>query len=944
MKERFRPWTAQMAVILAIVCLLWIPGAQVRAEGLSTGRVVTSRLISRFTLVDSTPIVVPLMALASDPNVPAFCLTPHAVEPYPSSPVGYVGTGPEALFGSEAFIRGVTAIVQHGYPSEAVFDGVTYSPEEAYYATTVAIWWLHAELGMPDAITPISGAVSNGHEGLFQVARRLYEIGRTQLLKTVSVSAEPAHWIWRAGRLECSTAVTQHHTDTVGIASVPAKIQATLADGILSLATSDLTVLEREVEVALRGTSRFANENLYWLAPDSPAYQTVLAVGGASLFSAACQFVPEGRSGSLEILKTGREGLPVTGSPAVFQLIDAAAGTPCGFTAEAAGRFRFGGTMTDLPTEGGVLRLSGIPESPGGWLLREIAAPEGHLPAGEDIPVVPGDPATPVEVSNQYEMVRVRIIKRDAQTGESPQGDAVFEGAVFEVWHRDDPDFASSPEDRRERVEIPAGSDRVETRLLRGGSAPGFFVREIAPPAGYLPAPETMEVLPGSGEDDMWAVLTVENTVIRGQIVLEKRGEAPGGPAGGEGATIPLPDVTFRIFSSSTGKIADAIVTGADGIARSGWLPYGRYRVEELPGESNAGYLQAPPFEVELCEPEAEVSVVVDNVAVRLPVELGKGDAVTGEPVADEGFSLVILDADGHVLRFPVARSAGASGEVLHADSEGRVTVPGGLTMGSYYARELSAPAGYVRCEEPIPFEVVIGEERICLEIPNEPTALEILKTDPTGAPLSGALFQLEYATGELCRFAQLDGVYRPDAGGDPVLRSGGDGMVRIHALPVGDYRLTETEAPAGYLLPQEASIPVSIGIRSRVTAPAAIAWENEPEPTPEPTPVPEPTPEPTPVPEPTPEPTPVPEPTPKPTPVPEPTLEPTPAPTTRITLPTEPIPQAEPIPEAGEKIPFARTWLPAALWAAALTAGLLTRAGRSIAATRPGRRTRRPW
>ena len=113
-KKSIRPWVARMAAVLALVCLLWIPGAPVRAEGLSADLVATSRLLNRFTLADGTPIVVPLMTLASDPAVPAFCLTPHAVEPYPSSPVGYVRTGPEALFGSEAFIRGVTAIVQHG--------------------------------------------------------------------------------------------------------------------------------------------------------------------------------------------------------------------------------------------------------------------------------------------------------------------------------------------------------------------------------------------------------------------------------------------------------------------------------------------------------------------------------------------------------------------------------------------------------------------------------------------------------------------------------------------------------------------------------------------------------------------------------------------------------------------------------------------------------------
>jgi hypothetical protein len=462
------------------------------------------------------------------------------------------------------------------------------------------------------------------------------------------------------------------------------------------------------------------------------------------------------------------------------------------------------------------------------------------------------------------------------------------------------PDFTSAPEDFRERVEIPEGADRVDTRLLRGGSNPGFYVKEIAAPAGYLPVIETMEAFPGVGEDDARAVLMVENPVIRGRIVLEKRGEALESAAGGEGDSIPLPDVTFRIYSSSTGAIADPIVTGPDGIARSGLLPYGRYRVEEMPCGGNLDYIPASPFELELREPAEEVYRVVGNVAVRIPVELVKIDTVTGEPVTGGGFSFAILNAAGQVLRFPVDGDNNSTGEVLYADADGCVTVPGGLTAGSYFARELCAPPGYVCCEEPIPFTVETGEDRFRLEVPNEPTALEIRKTDPAGAPLADALFRLEKAGGGICRFTKFDGVYRPSLDGDPVLRSDKDGLVRIHALPVGGYTLTETKAPAGYLLPSVCAVPVTIGIRSRVTAPAAIALKNVPEPTP--TPIPEPTPEPTSVPKPTPVPTRVPGPTPVP--------QPSPVPTIRITLPPESVPEAKPIPETGEIPTLIRRWL----------------------------------
>jgi hypothetical protein len=90
-------------------------------------------------------------------------------------------------------------------------------------------------------------------------------------------------------------------------------------------------------------------------------------------------------------------------------------------------------------------------------------------------------------------MVRVRIVKRDADTGAVPQGEADFSGAEFEIWHKDYPDYGQAPEDRRDRVVIPAGADAVESKPMRGGADPGFRIRELTPPEGYVGTEEILE-------------------------------------------------------------------------------------------------------------------------------------------------------------------------------------------------------------------------------------------------------------------------------------------------------------------------------------------------------------------------------------------------------------------------------------------------------------------
>ncbi len=910
-RKRFRAviWLA----VLLFCCLPGLPSHTAWAADLDTSRVITHQLLHYFSLVDGTPIVIPRMSLAASPDVPAFCLTPHTSEPYASSPVGYLPAGPESLFGSQPFIRGVTAIVQHGYPATRVFNGVTYSAEQAYYATSAAIWWLHADLGLPQPITPIGGAVANGNDALFQAARSLYEIGRAQMVQTVAIEVGPAQWRWQDGRLSCAAAVLAHHADAVTVASVPAGITAQWSGDQLRLTTDDLTVLGREVAIELRAASRFANENLIWLAPDHTLYQTVLAVGGESLFAASATLRPQGATGDVHIVKIGRDQQPVTDASAVFHWLDAATGQACGFDCLSAGVYRFGGSDLALVTAQGALDLQGIPAAPGGWLLREAQAPPGHLPTEADIPVVPGTPATRVTVVNPYEMIRVRVVKRDAESGERPQGEASFAGAVFEIWHRDYADYETTPESMRERVTIPDGSDRVETRPLQGGRDPGFCVREVAPPPGYRPDETIWEAIPTAAEPYV-ATVCVLNQVIRGKVRVEKCAEPAGGAAGAADAWPGMPEVSFRVVSLADGELADTVTTGADGCCESDWLPYGRYQLEEIQGTGNAGYHPAAPVPFVIDTPEEVISLRVDNVAVRVPVTLYKTDALSGQPVEREGFAIEILGKDDVPLQFPVttARVAGST-TVLSARADGRVVVPGGLTAGTYRAREVAAPAGYVRADTTVSFSVGGEEEAVSLPFPNEPTAVRVEKRNPGGDILPTAEFRLENSDGDVCGFEQTAAGYVLAAAGETVLRSDSGGQLVILGLPEGTYRLVETRAPDGYRLPETEGVTLAIDAAQGVSNPQILTCVNQPVPPPAATTGPS-------------------------------AAPPTPTP---VVLPTEPLPHVagvEVIPDTGEQSPVWRNaGVALCLWVSAGTFWF-TRRRRADGSERPRRRNRPLW
>ncbi|WP_300821615.1 collagen binding domain-containing protein, partial [uncultured Oscillibacter sp.] len=151
-----------------------------------------------------------------------------------------------------------------------------------------------------------------------------------------------------------------------------------------------------------------------------------------------------------------------------------------------------------------------------------------------------------------------------------------------------------------------------------------------------------------------------------------------------------------------------------------------------------------------------------------------------------------IMYADGTLI--------GDSNGVYRTDENGEIRIPGLKPGKSVVVTETRAPAGFIIDTQSQTVQIKEGRT-VTLTFKNQPKgSLIIQKRDSlTGQPLPGAEFRVATAAG--CEVG-LDGVI-----GDSTLTQNGlfttdsNGEIRITNLAPGAYVLTETKAPAGYVM-----------------------------------------------------------------------------------------------------------------------------------------------
>lgn len=169
--------------------------------------------------------------------------------------------------------------------------------------------------------------------------------------------------------------------------------------------------------------------------------------------------------------------------------------------------------------------------------------------------------------------------------------------------------------------------------------------------------------------------------------------------SGTAGPLDPEIGVTFEI-TNHLGEVVDTIVTNDEGFGTSIFLPYGRYKVEQLVTDESIDPVD--DFYVDVAENrDGEVHTFhFKNVTVPYRVKLNKKDAETGVTIPVAGVTFQIYEEGSDtplVLReWSMAHPDGyIDYDTWTTNSTGTVVFPGLIPHGTYFLQEIDAPEGY---------------------------------------------------------------------------------------------------------------------------------------------------------------------------------------------------------------------------------------------------------
>lgn len=477
---------------------------------------------------------------------------------------------------------------------------------------------------------------------------------------------------------------------------------------------------------------------------------------------------------------------------AEFSIFDAEGKQPAKFTQEGSVyTYSEDGNVTAITA--GNAEIVGLPV--GSYILRENTAPKNYIPMEDmsfHVRADMYDKALELTAENLPHEKGVAVLK------ESPDGTRL-KGAVFTLYKDDS-------------VIKEVTTDNAGVALFTGLNPGSYYIKETAAPEGYKPLDNRVEFtidekgnLKGDGfSGDGLYMLTVENSPLEYGFKVKK--------VSANDEKLVLPGAEFRILGGGLDK---RYTTKADGLTEQITLPIGEYTLTEM--KAPEGYVIAGTGRHisvradgiyldgdELGEGEA---ITIRNAPVNFKLRLVKVDADTNQPLANVAFILKGEYGGTHSL------ITGSNG----------ITDTISLAPGKYTLSEVAAAEGYAIPLNGWGFTVKEGTVQqvtntsevtewsfnrglLTLTLKNSRIygGLTIEKTDgKDGSALAGAEFTVAGSDGTPLTFIKNNGRYEAATGegASSTIATDANGKAYITGLKFGNYAVTETKAPEGYVL-----------------------------------------------------------------------------------------------------------------------------------------------
>ena len=526
------------------------------------------------------------------------------------------------------------------------------------------------------------------------------------------------------------------------------------------------------------------------------------------------------------------------------------------------------GTLIEKATTGADGKASYKAELPinYSYSIREIQAPELYLRNSEDTYTFTfkftNDKEEKVNFSHTFTNKRVNatidLVKEDSETENSAQGDAVFEGAIYGLYAREDinhPDGRSGVLYKKDEQVATLTTDKAGKASVSNLYLGKYYLKEITPPVGYLLDEEEHDVNCNYEGDQVETVK--RNTVSKEDVIkqpfqLIKAADNDKTDADllkGAGfsayliSSLTVKDDGSYDFTNATPTVLTEdgkteMFTDERGYACSIPIPYGRYIVRETTTPHN--FMPVDDFIVTVTENSSTPQVwrVLLDDEFKAKLKIVKQDDETKQPVllANTEFKVYDLDAKKYVEQVTTYPNT-----VVHksyfTDENGYLILPESLKCGNYRIEEVSAPDGYTQNTQYVEIKVdkntayqmdsVSGDAIITVTYENHPVKgkLVIHKSGETlksfkkdfvyeETSLEGAEFEIYAAEDIFTPDHQVDEqgkrhvIYAKDTLVKTVTTNK-NGEAVIKDLPLGKYRVKETKAPSGFALnpdSQEAS------------------------------------------------------------------------------------------------------------------------------------------